>query len=325
LLVPALLLLGCGKEGTPLAPVSGRELTVNKPLSNGTVRWQARGTTRPAPGRKGVIAPVPLHPVIEVKVKPGDRVKKGQVLVRLDDDEPQAEVRAKKAAVAELRATVARLKAQPREEERAEARSALETVKVSVLETRKQLKRFTSLYTQGAFTLSKFDETQATLLKLEAEERAAAARLQQVLKRPWKLEIAEAEAKLAGAQAAAAVSAAELEHYTVTAPIDGVVSWLDVHPGTVSRPGTSVWGEILDLSEIDVQCDLSPGQAGRVRLGEGAVVRQGEGAEAMRGRVAFVGVAADPRSGRVPVWVRVANPGGRLRCYTEVVVSFGDQ
>ena len=130
LLVPALLLLGCGKEGTPLAPVSGRELTVNKPLSNGTVRWQARGTTRPAPGRKGVIAPVPLHPVIEVKVKPGDRVKKGQVLVRLDDDEPQAEVRAKKAAVAELRATVARLKAQPREEERAEARSALETVKL---------------------------------------------------------------------------------------------------------------------------------------------------------------------------------------------------
>src|SRR5947209_17175086 len=62
---------------------------------------QARGITRPAPGRRGVIAPVPLHPVVEVLVKLGDRVKKGQALVRLDDDEPRAEVRARRATVVE--------------------------------------------------------------------------------------------------------------------------------------------------------------------------------------------------------------------------------
>src|SRR5947209_7812277 len=33
------------------------------------------GKTQPAPGHKGVIAPVVLHPVIEVLVKVGDRVK----------------------------------------------------------------------------------------------------------------------------------------------------------------------------------------------------------------------------------------------------------
>ena len=29
----------------------------------------------------------------------------------------------------------------------------------------------------------------------------------------------------------------------------------------VSRPGTTVWGEILDLSEIDVRCELTAEQA----------------------------------------------------------------
>src|SRR5262249_5263484 len=139
LLVPALLLLGCGEAGTPPAPVSGRVLTDTKLQPNATACRHARGTTRPAPARKGVVSPVPLHPVIEVKVKPGDRVKKGQVLVRLDDDEPQAEVRAKKAAVAELQATVARLKALPREEERAELQAALEATKGSAREARNEL------------------------------------------------------------------------------------------------------------------------------------------------------------------------------------------
>src|SRR4029077_19280939 len=134
----------------------------------------------------------------------------------------QADVRAKKAAVAELRATVARLKAQPREEERAEAQAALEAAQVSAREARDLLKRLTSLYENGAMSVSRIYEVRATLLKLEADERAVAARLRQVLKRPWQLEIAEAEAKLAGAQAAAEASAAELEHYTVTAPLDGV-------------------------------------------------------------------------------------------------------
>jgi HlyD family secretion protein len=267
---------------------------------------------------------VPLHPVEEVRVQPGDRVQKGQVLVKLDDDEPQADVRAKKAALAELKAGLDRLKAQPREEERAELRAALEAAKVGAKEARDLLERIKPGFRSGSIPEATYYTARASLLKLEADERAAAARLQQLLKKPWKLEVAEMEAKVAAAQAALEASQAELEHYTVTAPIDGVITWLEAAPGTVSRPGTSVWGEILDLSEIDVQCDLTPRQAGRVRLSDRAVVRQGEDPEARwEGRVVFVGIAADPQSGRVPVRVRLANPKGRLRCYTEVTVRFG--
>src|SRR4051794_40666619 len=151
----ALLLVGIVGSGlmllrgrpAPARPDVTRASQADQPLGDPAGgSWQARGTTKPAPGRRGIIAPVPLHPVIEVKVQPGDRVKKGQVLVKLDDDEPRAEVRARKAALAELKATVARLKAHPREEERAEALAALEAAKVSAGQANALLRRMTPAF-----------------------------------------------------------------------------------------------------------------------------------------------------------------------------------
>jgi multidrug resistance efflux pump len=297
-------------------------LTATRPTERAAL--EVTGKTEPAPGRRAIIAPVVLHPVVEVKVAPGDRVKKDQLLVKLDDDEPRADVRAKKAALAELQASVARLKAQPREEERAEARAALDSARVTLREWREAVKRLDALMLDGQTSEAVYRSAQANLLRYEKDVLAAESRLQKLLKQPVALEIAEAEARVATAHASLESSQAELEHYTLTAPIDGVVSWLDVHVGTVSRPGTSVWGEILDLSELDVRCELTPEQADRAGVGQAAEVRRA-GARPepyLAGRVVSVGVAADAQTGRVPVRVRVDNPGQRLRCGAPVTVRF---
>jgi multidrug efflux pump subunit AcrA (membrane-fusion protein) len=65
--------------------------------------FEVPGRTEFVPGRKGMIAPAVLHPVVAIQIAPGDRVKKGQTLVKLDDDEARAEVRAKRAAVENAR------------------------------------------------------------------------------------------------------------------------------------------------------------------------------------------------------------------------------
>jgi multidrug resistance efflux pump len=331
LLIPALCLggalgaaLALGLRARGPSP-GGVDSPTSGPVSEASAGMlEVKGKTLPAPGRKALIAPVPLHPVVGVLVKPGDRVKKEQLLVKLDDDEPQAELRAKKANLAEMKASLARLQAQPREEERAEVRALRESAQVSTKWARELLAMLKPVHSVGAMPRSKFFEAQSALLKSAADERAAIARWQQVLKRPIKLEIAEMQAKVNAAQAAVDVAKAELEHYTVTAAIDGVVSWLDVYPGTVSRPGTTVWGEILDLSEIEVRCELTAQQAEQVSVGDKATVRLDERAGAhWPAQVVFVGVAADPKSGRVPVRVKVANPRGRLRCHIEVTVRFG--
>jgi multidrug resistance efflux pump len=282
------------------------------------------GKTQPARGRSSTIAPVVLHAVVEVLVAPGDRVKKDQPLIKLDDDEAQADVRAKKAALAELQASLAKLRAQPRAEERAEARAGLESARVSAAETRRVLARLETLWQAGALSLARYHEASAAALKAAADERASKARLERLLRQPVELEVAEVQAKIAAAQAVLEAARAELSHYTVTAATDGVVSWLKVNPGTVSRPGTAVWGEIVDLREVEVRCALPPRQAERVAVGQAAEVSlNGDAAARWPGRVTFVGVAADRGSGKVPVVIRIANPQERLRCNVEVTVRFG--
>jgi multidrug resistance efflux pump len=211
----------------------------------------------------------------------------------------------------------------PREDERDAARQTLEAAKVATRAARLCHERFEGLRQKDAISTHQHQEAHATLLRAEAEERADSARLECLLNHPLKHEIAEMEAKGAAAKAGLEAAEAELEHYTVNAPIDGVVTRLDVCPGMVSRPGTSVWGEILDLREIDVRCDVPPTQADGLVPGQTAeVVQAGTSPGRFPGRVVLVGRAADAVSGKVPVLVRIANAGERLRANVDVVVRF---
>jgi multidrug resistance efflux pump len=311
--------LGCGPgaavpDATPAHAAEGR--------ADADAGWVA-GKTQPAAGHVAVIAPAVLHPVEEVLVRVGDRVKKGQPLVKLDDDEPQADVRGKRAALDELRAGLARLKAEPRQEEQDEAEATLENCRAATRASRELLERLEPLWNKGSIPEQRYHEARSALSRCQAEERAAAARLGRLRKRPFELEVAELEARVAAAAEAVKSAEAELEHYTVTAAIDGVVASLEVSPGTVSRPGTTVWGEVLDRSVLDVRCDLTPQQADRVAVGQAAeVAQEGRPDAPWKGKVTVVGIAADPRSGRVPVLVQVSDGEKPPRCYVEVKVRF---
>jgi cobalt-zinc-cadmium efflux system membrane fusion protein len=167
---------------------------------------------------------------------------------------------------------------------------------VVLKEARRHLAAAEKVHQRGALSDLAYYAARTAAAKAEQDERAALAAME--------------SAKF------------ELEHYTVVAAIDGVVAWLDVHPGMVSRPGTSLWGEIVDLSELDVRCELTPEQADAVAVGQAADVLVNGQATPAAGRVAFVSVVADAASGKVPVCVRLANPDGRLRCGVPLRIRF---
>jgi RND family efflux transporter MFP subunit len=236
--------------------------------SDGTI--EAVGHTQCVPGRRASISPVPLHPVVDVLVVPGEHVKKGQALVKLDDDEARADVRHKQAL--------------------------LDGAQSMANEARRFLAKARTK--QEILPEQRLHEAELAVHKAEAEERAAKATLDS--------------------------SQAELDHYSVRAGIEGIVSWLDVYPGLVSRPGTSVWGEIVDLRELDVKCELTPKQADDdVALGQLVEVRLADTERPLPpGRLVFIGSVADHKTGRVPVLVRLRNSDLRIRCGVAASVRF---
>jgi RND family efflux transporter MFP subunit len=268
---PCAVLLAVPAGCDPSAPPSQAPKKENAPAAGGA-GFEVVGRTQCVPGKRAAIAPVPLHPVVEVFVKPGDRVKKEQKLVLIDDDEPKADLRNKEAL--------------------------LEGARIVLKEARRHLAAAEKSHQNGALSDVAYHAARCAAAKAEQDERAAVAAVESMK--------------------------AELEHYTVVAAIDGVVAWLDVHPGMVSRPGTTLWGEIMDLSELDVRCELTPEQADRVAVGQSAeVLLNGQGTSAV-GRVAFVGIAADAASGKIPVCVRLPNPDGRLRAGVPLRVRLSD-
>ena len=232
---------------------------------------EVTGFTQCAAGRRGIIAPVPLHPVIDVRVVPGERIRKGQLLVVLDDDEPRADVRLKEAL--------------------------LDSAQHAAKEARRFLAKAESV--TEILPEQRLFDARLALRKAEADERAA--------------------------QAARGSAKAEFEHYRVAAVLDGVVSSLDVYPGVVDRPGTTVWGEIVDLRELDVRCELTPADADHVAVGQKAEIRATVGSEVTPGAITFVGPVADAKTGHIPVLVHFINSQERLRCGVPVSVRFTDQ
>jgi RND family efflux transporter MFP subunit len=267
LLGAALLFYGLVTVATPGAADKESE----KGAGEAADAWVLPGQTQCINNRRGIIAPTVLHPVTEVMVAVGDKVKKGQPLVQIDDDEPQAEVRAKKAQ--------------------------LESAANALREAQRYLSSLESLHNQGAVPVQKLYELRAAAIKAEADEKFAKASLD--------------------------AHTAELEHYVVIAPIDGIVNRLEVHPGMVSRPGTSVWGEILDLREIDVRFQVTLDQADLLKVGDLVEVLRADLTTAYgTGKVVFIGLEANAETGKVPALVRLANPEGKLRCEAPVRLRF---
>jgi RND family efflux transporter MFP subunit len=229
------------------------------------------GHTRCMISHRGIISSPILRPVVEVLVGPGDRVKKGQVLIKLYDLEPQAKVRA-------------------REKE-------LRSIEAKARYSRRNLDNAERSRSTGAMPENAYNDIRAIALSNEAQVPAA-------------------EAELALAQS-------ELKLYTVTAPIDGEIAWLDVSPGTVTWPGSLVWGEVIDLRELDVRCELSLAQVERLAVGQSAEIwLDGKAEAAGTGKIVFVGKVANRTSGLIPIVVRVANPEERLRAEITVKVRF---
>jgi RND family efflux transporter MFP subunit len=168
------------------------------------------------------------------------------------------------------------------------------------------------------------DRARASLTRARASARLAQAELgrqrdlsQRGVASAAELERAESEAatteaQVAEARAALAEVETRLDKTRITAPFAGVVTELDLEPGAYVQPGSPV-AELVDLSEIEIEVQVSDRQVIALRSGDRADVSVDVfPGERFEGRVLRVGRATDARTSKYPVPVRVPNPDERL-------------
>jgi HlyD family secretion protein len=172
--------------------------------------------------------------VLRVEVAEGERVRRGQVLVRLESDELKA---ALAQALASERQAAARLGGL-RSTGRSSAQAAWAQTESVLVAAQAELQRTQDLVAQGFLSPARLDEAQRAVAVARAQQAGALA--QRTANAEQGTDVAQAQAQLALAAAATAAARARLEQAVLTAPADAQVLARAVEPGQIVQPGRAL-------------------------------------------------------------------------------------
>jgi RND family efflux transporter MFP subunit len=285
--------------------------------------------------------------VVGLLAQPGDAVKAGQIIVQFDPAVAQANLEEKKAAVEAQLAALRLLESLPRPEEQNAAKLAIEQARLTVDKSRSTVEHLRPLRQRNEVPETAMYEAEVTHEQAELQLKTARAQYETLMLRPRPQAIEEAKSRIAATTAATATAAAQLKQLAIRSPIDGVLDSLSCQLGQTLSVGSLV-GQVLDSKQLHVILWLSVPEAQRVRRGQAARIRQGDSpseatiggdrkkgtvpfssdenrpqspAAETSGTVIFVGSAADPQTGSLPVRVLVDNAQRQLTLGQVVSVS----
>ncbi len=265
--------------------------------------------------------------LVGLAVKEGDRVTAGQVLARIDRVQAASSAAAAAAGLGALEADARGAADQARS-----AQADLEAARARAGETRKALARAKDLRSAGLIPQSDLDTATANAESAAAQADAAAAAVARAAQTRD-----AAERRVTQGRAEQTRARDLLDKTEITAPIDGVVTRLDVEEGEMvvigvqNQPGTILM-TVSDLSAVNAEVKVAEADVLRLALDNTATVSlEAAGGRKFPGKVVEIGASALPQVGtqaaarEFKVKVRLGGDISALRpgltCDAEILVA----
>jgi HlyD family secretion protein len=265
-----------------------------------------------------------------IGVEKGDRVKAGQVLVRLEDDEYRAQLRQYQGQLTNLQAKLEELQNGSRPEEIAKARADTEQAKADLENAKVSLDRTKQLVREGVLAKQSLDDAQAKydgdLAKVTSLQRT----LDLSVLGPRKEEIAQVKGQIEQARGALEYAQTQLDNTIIKAPVTGTILDRNVERGEFVTNGfvgdKGAKGYLVTMADLnDLQVELDISQNDFPKLGprqKGIITTDAYPDRKYQGEIAQVSPEADRAKATVQVKVKVLNPDEYLRPDMNATVSF---
>jgi len=231
--------------------------------------------------------------LVSLMVKEGDTVKTGQILARIDPIQASAAAAAADASVAALESDANAAATTERT-----SQAALAEARSRASEAAKALARAMQLRDAGLLPAADFDRAALAAEAADAQATSAIA----ALDRSRQAAVAAGQ-RVSQARAERARARDQLQKTEVTAPIDGIVTRLDVEVGEMvvigvqNQPGTILM-TISDLSSINAEVKVAEADVMRLSVGlTAAITLEAVPGRRFAGRVAEIGASALPQLG----------------------------
>lgn len=233
--------------------------------------------------------------VVRVLVEEGQHVNKGQLLAEIDPTDYRNAFNtadAQKIAAAAV-------------EEKADAgvrKQELEQARIEFARAEDEYKRMKFLVDRKSLPPNDFQ-------KFEAAYNTAKERYDLAQEGTRKEDKAAATAQAHAAAAQASEESKRLNDTRLVAPISGNISMRRVDPGQTVAAGMPVFS-IAELNPVKVRVGVPEAEIGKVHQGATAgIAAPSLGGRRFKGKVAIIGVAAEPASRTYTVKILVPNPG----------------
>jgi HlyD family secretion protein len=267
-----------------------------------------------------------------IGVEKGDKVKEGQVLVRLEDEEFRAQYEAAKGAADSARAYLQELQNGSRPQEIQQAQHNLDEAKATLADDKLTLDRTQRLFRDGVVSKQSLDDATA---KYEADSQHADAlqkafQLEQIGPRPE--EIARAKGALIQAEGQEAYAKSQLNATVIRAPVSGTILERTAEKGELvtstfaSGAEGGPQGEVVALANLkDIQVELDIAQDDFSKLGphqKGIVTLDAYPDRKYNGVIAEISPEANRQKATVQVKVQILDPDDYLRPEMNATVRF---
>jgi HlyD family secretion protein len=216
-----------------------------------------------------------------ITVKEGDRVKKGQLLARIENTEPEADVNAQKAALSSAEADAAASEASYKaaEDNVATMQAGVDRAQSDLDKAKLDDDRYKQLYSQKLIAKQDYEAKQAAYDSAVASLAEAKSKLVQA-----KAQLGQAEAQNSSSQRHIAQQKANLtrfsdvlDKYSSYSPLEGIVTNLPMKVGETVVPGiqgatASTIMTIADMSVITSEIKVDETDIVNVKIGQVAEV-----------------------------------------------------
>jgi HlyD family secretion protein len=267
-----------------------------------------------------------------IGVEKGDKVKQGQVLVRLEDEEFRAQYEQAKGAAENARAYLQELEHGSRPEEIDQAQHNLDEARATLANDKLTLDRDRELWSQGVVSRQAFDDATA---KFDADQQRVNS-----LEKSYRLakigpraeEIARAKGAVLQAEGQEAYAKSWLDATVIRAPVSGTILERTAEKGELvtsqfaSQAEGGPQGQVVALADLnDIQVELDIAQDDFAKLGprqKGIVTVDAYPDRKYDGEIHEISPEANRQKATVQVKVQILNPDEYLRPEMNATVKF---
>ena len=265
-----------------------------------------------------------------IGVDKGDKVREGQALVRLEDDEYRAHLLEAQGQLNNLKAHLAELDHGSRPEEIARAKADLAQARANLENARVTLDRTRPLAGEGVLSKQALDDAQAKYDAAAASAASLENAYELVRIGPRQEEIDAMRAQVRQAQGTADYAQTQLDNTVIRAPVSGTILERNVEKGEFvttgfvgDRGAKGYVVSLADLNDLQVELDISQNDFAKLGPRQTAIVTTDAFPDRKyKGYIEEIAPEANRQKATVQVKVKIATPDDYLRPEMNASVAF---